>query len=388
MFKKTSKLVVPFALLALGNVSSAFADTDGCKPCCTPTCCPPIKEECYNVCPPTNEITPKAGPGVVGGSDLYISADFIFWGVQQDGLEYAVVPSNATRADKKGEIYQHGTNWNPGFKLGLGGSLGHDGWDIKADYTWYETRHEGNHRNSRVEGETDETPSYTTAQINDSYIFAASPNGAVNSYKKAKSGWSLDLNVVNLEIGRNMYLSPRLEFRPHFGLKAAWQNQHHDLLFTTDKTGAQPNTTLNVLAKSAASVKSAGVGPRAGFDTAWHFNRHFSIVGDFSLTGLAQDFRKHRKDISVNFGNATDNADLLVAHVHDKTYSLKPILEWSLGLRYEFWTCGDDYRFAFEANWEAQSWLGQNQFIRFPGSALAGSDLNLHGLTFSTRFDF
>ena len=108
------------------------------------------------------EITPNAGPVVNGGADIFIEADYIYWYVSQDGLNYAaggvlpyqyqafgqglsvVAPSNnvlaqQSRAGIKGRMAS-------GFKVAGGLDLGYDGWDTLARYTWLRV-HSYHHHN-------------------------------------------------------------------------------------------------------------------------------------------------------------------------------------------------------------------------------------------------
>ncbi len=388
------KRVLPALTTALIACAGLHADNTDCcprpcppKPCCVPTCCPPVVEDCCNVCPPCTTVTPNGGPCVMNGNDMFITADFLWWGVRQEGLEYAMTPtsptSTSTTAPSKGKIYHPSTGWNPGFKVGIGTDLDHDGWDLYAQYTWYQAKHHHHHNHSS--GTSSSTPTFTTPVVNDAYWFVGdSVNDSVSSYASASEKWKLNFDVLDLEMGRNMYLSPRLQFRPFFGLKGAWQKQHLHLAFNSVPFfGSVGSNYMN------NHLKMSGVGVRGGFDTAWHFTRGFSLVGDLAFTGLWEYVKGSRKDTSSTVTGGVTSTPVTNVYISEHCTSVKPILEWAIGLRYEFWTCGDDYHFAFEADWEAQNWFGQNQFIRLPGSANAeGQDLGLQGLTFQVRFDF
>ena len=67
----------------------------------------------------SNQITPPAGPLVSNGADVYLTADFIWWKAQQDGLAFAVnginAPGEATDVSK-GHLHQPHFKYEPGFK--------------------------------------------------------------------------------------------------------------------------------------------------------------------------------------------------------------------------------------------------------------------------------
>jgi len=279
-----------------------------------------------------------------------------------------IAPATVDTGVTNGKVYHLDGNWNPGFKVGLGWGLGHDGWDILAEYTWYQS--------SKSKG----TPTLTTAHpLYDAYWFVNNPiNPVVPTFESASGKWKLNFNVLDVSLGRNMYLSPRLEMRPHFGLKATWQKQ----VLHADFFNFAHTTDISMKNRS----KNWGIGTRAGFETAWHFSREFSLVGDVAFSGVWEEFKVKRVDNTTTLatGVAVNNVSM-TSHV----WGLRPVLEWDLGFRWETWTCGDEWHFAIEADWESQTWFDQNQFLRLAGSAEQnGGDLSMQGLTLKFRVDF
>jgi len=346
---------------------------EACAPtCCTPTCCPPIVEDCCfcNVCPPTSVITPKAAPCVKDGVNLFITADFIYWGAKEDQLEFCqtvaatfVTGTPVTNLDQ-GSVIRPDLNWNPGFKAGLGYDFCHDGWDVYAEYTWY---HVNNFR--------------TSVDITDTSLVIADAYWGVNLdfttpfYQTSSSRWNLHFNVIDANLGRNFYVSPRLAFRPSLGLKGTWQKQNYRVEFATaavDDIDAADNVMNN-------KMNYWGVGIRGGLNSSWHFTREFSLIGDLALTGLWETFNVTRVDRSALTGINNVNEK-------DNFSTLKPVIEWMIGLRWEMWICCDAYHLAFDAAYEQQFWLSQNQLQT--GFFSSNGDLVFQGLTAKARFDF
>ncbi len=396
---KRSKLLVPGLIFALGSTSILLTvascrqqeEASPCcepKPCCVPTCCPEIVEDCcaVNVCPPTCMVTPNASPRVRDGIDLFVTADFIYWNVREANLEYALSAVDQTAIGASfagtlnpGNIYAPRNKWEPGFKVGLGYNFCHDGWDIYGEYTWL---------NTNISNSTPVFSSSGNPGLYDAYWFINTPLNpdtqgfeggvAIGMLSSASAKWHMNFDVVDLELGRSFYTSPRLTLRPHFGLKGTWQKQTMNVDFF-DLLGNNTSTHNG--------MKNWGIGVRGGLDTAWHFTREFSLIGDFSLTGLWEKLKVKRKDNTFTLGAAIPNISYV--NISNNYSTVEPILEWMLGLRYEFWTCGDDFHFAFDAAWEVQNWFEQNQFIRMPGCVVTNSgNLTLQGLTAKVRFDF
>lgn len=351
------------------------------KPCCPPRldCCPPRCAQLVGG--PKGEILPNAGPCVSCGADLYLTADFIYWMVREDHLAYVYSSGQQlTASPAAGHVFQPDFKMKPGFKVGLGMNFDHDGWDIFAQYTWI--------RAHGINGSASATA--TTVLFDD---FWDAGFGGPDLITSASVSWQLNnFNVIDLELGRNFYVSRYLMLRPHFGLKGTWQKQHYNVTVNETITAAQTGVTVADLLTSNMFLTSKfwGIGIRAGLDTAWHFSRSFSLVGEFAISGLYGQFKEHR--LSTSFDKTAgvfvaSVAGLNPINTNDNFHTIKPVMEWMLGLRWEMYTCDNEYHFAFEAGWEEQYWLGQNQFFSFRNET-QGGDLNFQGLTVKARFDF
>nr|NGX26522.1 hypothetical protein [Chlamydiota bacterium] len=129
-----------------------------------------------------------------------------------------------------------------------------------------------------------------------------------------------------------------------------------------------------------------GVGPRAGLDSAWHFSKCFSVIGEVAATALWGRFDS--KSLATQT-NLTTNVTTVTSQTNLKTewHSIKPVLEFFLGIRWEDWWCCDGYYTSLDIGWEAQWWGGQNQFV-FSHTETRWGDLGLQGLTVRIRFQF
>ena len=360
-----------------------------------PTCCPEIIEDCCtcDICPPDCEITPKAGPCVKDGLGVYATIDFTYWTAEEDNLEFAMTSGTALSFDgtvsPKGKIYQLNSQWKPGFKVGVGHDLCFDGWDVYAEYTWF---------NSTTKRTTSNALS-DQLQLNDSYWLINNPQLEINNALGddfsspltafnlpdafATAKWHLAFNVVDLAFGRNFYISRRVMFRPYMGLKGTWQTQKLNVLFQGVTPDIQP--ILSIFSMSNR-MSNWGIGILTGISGAWHITRNFSVIGNLALSALWEQFKLRRVDTQI-FDPETPPDSAL--NVSNKFHRIRPVIEWMLGLRYEDWFSCDTYHYAIDAGWEIQNWFAQNQFIRTPGSAAStNGDLMLQGLTIRARIDF
>ncbi|NGX51217.1 MAG: hypothetical protein K1060chlam2_01079 [Chlamydiae bacterium] len=332
------------------------------------------------------EITPNAGPRVANGADVFITADFIWWKAVQEGTTFATSGfqnSFATDLDApRGRVAEVGKEWSPGFKVGLGLNLNQDGWDIYAEYTWLQS----NNRNSiSVVNDQTNGPSFflqpTTELVAVSGVFEA------ESVTKANARWHHHLNVIDLELGRNFYLSQYFTMRPFIGLKGTWQdNDYRVSFFQFDGVDLEvgPYRMRN-------RNDMWGIGVRGGFDIAWYMTKNWSFYGDLAWTAMWADYDDIRRKDTLTQEDP-NNEDALISTVlfnthYDSHYAVKFVGELELGVRWEMWFYDDNYHFAVQAGWEEQVWLNWNTFIQI-GDIDIWSDLNFHGLNLKFRFDF
>lgn len=363
-------------LLACAAIGTAFADVQSgpLPPPPPPPVAPkPIDQNGPRVSrPPIQEITPSAGPRVVHGADVFITADFLWWRAREDGLSYAYTNTAKTATNPgRGRTHRPNFDWDPGFKVGLGLNLSRDGWDVFAQYTWMRAN---NSRDSLVQtvATASMLPIVNTADANHL--------SANNTYYVGRGEWDLHFNVIDLEIGRNFFISQYLTLRPHAGLKGTWQDQKYRVHYEL-----QNNSSQTVRERIRMEQDYWGIGTRIGLDMGWQFIRSFGIFSNWSLTALWTDFDIDRRDTSINL--ATQTTALTKLKTKNDFSTVKPLLEFVIGLRWETWWDEDDYHFSLEAGWEEQIWWSFNQFIHLNEESAHG-DLTLHGLTLKARFDF
>lgn len=329
-------------------------------PACPPRCDEPpagmIIDDCNSGC---KIITPNAGPRICMGADVFITADFILWAPREEGLEFAMTGASGV-VTNQGNLYEPDFGLEPGFKVGLGLNLGHDGWDVFAEYTWLAT-------------DVDETISSSTMVD----LWAQSMNATAN---RLRGRWDSNFNILDLELGRNFFVSQYLTLRPHYGLKGTWQNQNYTITADIDPAG-------NLITRNTYDFDFDywGFGIRTGVDTAWHFTKRWSIFGNFAISALWSGFDVERKDSTLVA--ATDSITA-TANTKNDFHTILPVLELAIGLRWETWLSNDDYHFGIDAGWEEQVWWGMNRMIVLGQPQRDNGDLSFQGLTLKFRFDF
>src|SRR5690242_14578176 len=78
--------------------------------------------------------------GLSADEVAYVTADFLYWTARENGLAFAIVDHQheINTPAKKGHVKQIPTESHAGFKLGAGGHLPYDCWDLYARWTHWQ----------------------------------------------------------------------------------------------------------------------------------------------------------------------------------------------------------------------------------------------------------
>lgn len=318
---------------------------------------------------PMQPITPAAAPTVLNGVNAFFTADFIYWKVQEDGLEISFQFHDVADSQKT-SIAKPKFRGEPGFKVGFGLNLNHDNWDFYAQYTWIQSL--------RVRGSQKINLEFFQQNLNDMRGMWA-PNGRfITNLLSAKARWDLHFNAIDFELGKNYFVSSFLKLRPFTGIKVTWQDQLYIPKYFDSNGG---------ISHIRCKMDHWGLGLRSGMNSSWQISSTWSFYGNIALSGMWTGYKSTRKD------QDTFNLNPLVSFLNTKNdfHTLKLVTEWGLGVRGEWWFKSDRYRLLVQAGWEEQLWLANNQLLNFfidNSTVKRGQDMSLQGLDLKFRFDF
>lgn len=309
-------------------------------------------------------INPSGRPEVKDGADLFITADLLVWQAHENGLGY-VIKSKETDLNDSSTKELH-FNWDPGFRVGLGWNTPHDGWDLYANWTCF-------HNKAR---------SHETQGSGTLYPSLADPSFFSDNPASSSAKWRLNLNLADLELGREFFVSKWLTLRPFAGLRSAWIHQRMHINYNQTLDG----DSYFVQMKN----KFWGIGIRPGLNTQWGLGCGFSFYANTALSLLYGFFELDQEQYSQTLAGTT------TPHV-DNGHSIRvdrAIAETQLGVRWEHMFAKDHCHFSIQAGWENLMFFGQNLFDRFVSADLEGlyvsnqGDLTIQGYTLSLRLDF
>ncbi|WP_194847996.1 Lpg1974 family pore-forming outer membrane protein [Candidatus Neptunochlamydia vexilliferae] len=320
-------------------------------------------------------ITPNAGPRVDHGIDVFLNTDFIYWTPRMDGLAYAITGSgDGVSSTPRGSVKHLDWNWAPGFKVGAGLNLPHDGWDVTAEYTWLYSS--ADHKKA-VSGSDILSP------WNVSNLVSLLSNSEI---REARADWDIHFHTAHLSLGRNYFISNFLTLRPFVGFKGSWIDQDYRVRYTLEGT-----IDSNLRMKNDQDFW--GIGLRTGLDTGWQLTSILSLYGNFAISGLWSQFQVDRKDTrndsnNPGGGNSPLNTNITVLNSEDDFHTIKGVIEFGLGLRAEWWFFDDRYHFLIQGGWEEQLWINHNNLLKTYFAESDHGDLILQGFTMKLRFDF
>jgi len=334
----------------------------------------------------TPVITPPLAPHIVDGSDTFFNLDFIWWKSVLGGAEYAytgVIQGTsssiltAVTSTGEGRVQRPAFTFQPGFKAGLGVNFDHDGWDLFAQYTYLVSQSETNTLTASPPGTLGRNiPGVVTNNVSD-------PNYAPITSASCK--WKQSFSVVDLELGRDYFISRYLTLRPSAGLKTAWITEQSKMSYTPVSTYIDQffspggsNFVQNVLLTYRQNMW--GLGIRTALNAGWHFTKNWMIYNDFAFSALWSDFHIHQKQNLV--GSVTGSQT--TQFTEESLQTVIPVFEAGLGVSYIAWFNCSRYRFEFRAGWEEQIWLDFNHYMSLGGTG----NLSVQGLTLKALLNF
>lgn len=332
----------------------------------------------------SNRVTPPARPDVKDGADLFITADALFWRAEEDGLEFAEEtfqdtnnPANLT----DGRVLNPNFDWKWGFRVGIGYNMPHDGWDLYLDWVRFTSR---NHKDNNVNPPaTPAVPTSTMFAINGSN----SAGGPASNIQQAQTHWNLKLNMLDLELGREFFVSKWLTLRPFAGLRSAWIDQKVSNDYVLENSNGSSNTVYDLDQRS----RFWGMGIRAGMNTLWSLGGGWGIYANAAISLLPGRFHINYQQDSTVVATGIDTKHNTKNHLN----VARAVTDLALGLRWDTLSCDEAYHFAIRIGFEQHHFFGQNQFRNYgydsttrPISRATIGDLSTYGITGGLEFGF
>lgn len=314
--------------------------------------------------------------------DFNFSGAVLFWQANEN-LPTGVVNTASTFATIDGAVnlqeskVKHiGFDYDPGFRLGIDFDTAYDGWDLGLNWTSLESK---GSKNAFVSGNKE----IFAIQANPQLAFATTGNpDAVFNYTQMTSHVKIHLNQLDLDLGREFFVSKYLTMRPHVGLRTTWIRQ----FLKTSYNGGIGAGILPAVPDLDTSQKNKwwGIGIEGGLDTLWMLGKGISIYGNIAAS-IESGFQKV-------IGSQSTETGLKFEDERDSVRNSHPILDLQLGLRWDHGFKQDSYNFGLFGGWEHHTYFSQNQFhteLAPVGKFVANQgDLSYQGWTIGAHLAF
>lgn len=352
-------------------------------------------------------INPPARPFVKDGVDLYLQGSVFVWQANQSGLDYALTWNNSSTATPpanndggSGRFRHPNFKWDWGFKVAAGYTAPHDGWDLFLQWTRYHPE--------RANSGTSVTSFGPGATVPPSVVYPLllpanlEPVNPIGPGYAASMGWKLRLDLLDLELGREFFVSKWLTLRPHAGLRSAWLHQKSKVTYT----GNPISTTA--AANFSANLKNNfwGMGLRTGLDGEWRLGGGWSLFSDVAVSLLLGHFNiSESESPTVTSGGVATTG--VSQSFSEKFRATRLAADLSMGLRYAQTFACDRFGLMVQLGWEQHLFANQNQLEKLAAVGFANSaggtsgpnsfsltsvtnqgDLSTQGVTLTVEFDF
>lgn len=388
---------IPLALSAM-SLSGATTSCDpqtpatcNSEPCCTSSCLGPTEFV----------INAPVAPHTCNG-DFVVTAALLYWRAMQTGLEYGVLnqtqetilpPPPLNFKLIQAEYESPNFNFDFGFKLGLGYLSPCDGWDIGAIWTSYHGS-----GNSKVDTTSEENQTLLTLWN----YYSPNNDGAATFSRDIRTRWSLDSHLIDIELGRKFWNSPRVALRPHVGIRISSLNQDYDIdhmggILAVSDVIIPPDPPLNNEVRLKNDFKSAGI--RSGLDGEWNLGCGFSLQGSAALSFNTGKF--HYAHTEQNREAISPFSKSRVLEAEDSLRATRLFTDLGLGVQYFTLLSDCKYALAIFLGYEQHLFMHLNQMWRVHptngGSGGGGKDttfnqrrgnLTVQGWTLKAVLDF
>ncbi len=316
--------------------------------------------------------------------DFYFYVEGVAFQGAETGLDFAILNTNPAAAGPINNTVLNGTvcgftghdndwGYNFGTRVGFGLNIDHDAWNFDFDWLWVNVTN-SNHFDAG-----------TTGTLLPIWVPSDAVGGTF-TYRTASGHWQCVVNVVDATMGKPYYISRKVIFNPHLGLRVAQLDQHFGVSYGNS---GFPGTQV----KFQTDNDFIGVGARVGINTDWLLGCGFKLFSNVSTSMLAGWFDTTQKFTIPNSTSTPHNS----VDITNSPQAFVPNLEINLGLDWGTYLDKKQYYLDFRAGYEFQVWWDQlhmRQFVTTIGSGnnsyqnvTAPGNFTLSGFTFKIQLD-
>jgi hypothetical protein len=302
-------------------------------------------------------------PNAYHTNTVFFSGEALFWWAREGGLEFGIKDpayDSTYNVINEGQMLQPCPGWNAGFRIGLGYVFDRDGWDLDLWWTNY----------NNGQGDCDDDCSELCSTVSPIItMWSDLPPTTDDNIRAAdyRTKWKVDLNIVDLELGRGFMTSKWLELRPFVGVRGSWIIDRYKINYSTlsgVETGAIPVPgSPTAVTEDEISMRNKwwGVGPRAGLNSRWGMGWGFSFYGNAALSLLYGKFKLSHSETLEGTTSTSTFEDVNELNYIDRWETGRAVADIVLGLEWVHDFKGN-WGLGFNFGWEQHLFFSANQF--------------------------
>ncbi len=256
---------------------------------------------------------------------------------------------------RRGHVQDGFSEWNWGFRSGIGCMPREEHWSFVASYTQFHSR--------VFAGEESQERVFIPAWKQGGFSSVPQQESSFNS------SWRLHINLADVEIGKRFNPVGSFYLHPHVGIRGAW-------LFQETNGGVIQGDSM--YANVFFSNNCAAIGLRTGLDSLWKLGRGLSFFGDGAVGFLSSYYNIGQRSSLLNQADSRSLGGISTA-------------EFSLGMQYEKFLYGKivTFRMGYEMNYIFNQNRWMDWVTNFKGAVSdADKGMALQGVTLNVRVDF
>lgn len=353
-------------------------------------------DDAYN--PPAYPKCP-VGCGDVADA-IIVRSDSLWWraceeeialGDLEEVSDWMVSPGRSFVRDVA-HLKQMQFHYEPGFRIGLERVCACDCWGLVLNWTHFHSKATAHVGNVDLLG-------------NPETVFISFWERGTDLFPlAARSSWKLGIDLLDLEMGNQYYVSSCIALKPFFGLRGTRITQ----TYLTEAI-ANGNTDIgesdSFISRTKSRANFTALGPRVGLRMQFDVVCGWSIVGEAAASLVFGRSERHSKEHNTEFASVEEAQNLVNFEYqtkHGLEHSSKTITDLTLGLHWnrcvEF--CRRLHVVQVLIAWEHHLFGNLNTFdfasqgIAIRSGTLTGStskkfgDLSVQGLTASVQIGF
>ena len=324
------------------------------------------KDDCCRIycLGPENTIANSPKGPITCNGNFVVTVSGLYWGTQQDGMEYAietmVVGTDSVSGNPglnnliDGEYLSPNYTRDFGFQLGASYISPCDGWDIGVKWTYFR-----NTAKDHIEAESEDNTAILP--LWSAFQYPNAGNAPILFANDIVSSWRLDLNLIDIELGRAYWTSKFLSLRPFVGLRIASIEQNFDL---QHKGGSynDPGMSLNYNDYVDLDNDFHGTGLRIGLDSNWNFGCGWALYGNLAASLVYGKFDiDHDEWVRQATGPFTKHR---ILEATEKFRASRAIVDLGLGIQWSTLFSDCKYGIRVALGFEQHLFYHQNQLWR------------------------